>query len=100
MPQLVMVRYEVRPTRPPTTIGWCARSMTSWLGPSAVAQVCHLRHGRRRERRPPGRDRHEPGQLRDVAAFRRFREGLADRVVAPPTNSPLRRVGSYRVLDG
>lgn len=40
------------------------------------------------------------GQLRDVAAFRRFREGLADRVVAPLTNTPLRQVGGYRVFDG
>lgn len=39
------------------------------------------------------------GELRDVAAFRRFREGLADRVVAPLTNTPLRQVGSYRVFD-
>ena len=39
------------------------------------------------------------GELRDVAAFRRFREGLAGRVVAPLTNTPLRRVGSYRVFD-
>jgi hypothetical protein len=40
------------------------------------------------------------GELRDVAAFRRFREGLADRVVAPLTNTSLRQVGSYRVFDG
>jgi hypothetical protein len=39
------------------------------------------------------------GELRDIAAFRRFREGLADRVVAPLSNTPLRRVGSYRVFD-
>jgi hypothetical protein len=39
------------------------------------------------------------GELRDVAAFRRFREGLANRVVAPLSNTPLRQVGSYRILD-
>ena len=39
------------------------------------------------------------GELRDVAAFRAFREGLADRVVAPLTNTPLRQVGAYRVFD-
>ena len=41
----------------------------------------------------------EQGELRDVEAFRRFREGLADRTVAPLVNTPMRRVGSYRVLD-
>jgi len=41
----------------------------------------------------------ERGQLRDVAAFRRFREGLADRLVAPHANTPLRQVGGYRVFD-
>ncbi len=40
------------------------------------------------------------GELRDVAAFRAFREGLAHRVVAPLINTPLRQVGSYRVFDG
>ncbi len=40
------------------------------------------------------------GELRDLAAFRAFREGLADRVVAPLANTPLRQVGSYRVFDG
>jgi hypothetical protein len=40
----------------------------------------------------------EGGELRDVAAFRRFREGLADRVVAPLSNTPMRKVGSYRVF--
>ena len=39
------------------------------------------------------------GELRDVAAFRAFREGLADRVVAPLANTPLRQVGSYRIFD-
>jgi hypothetical protein len=41
----------------------------------------------------------ERGQLRDLSAFRRFRAGLADRVVAPLTNTPLRQVGGYRVFD-
>jgi hypothetical protein len=38
--------------------------------------------------------------LEDVAAFARFQEGLADRLVAPPVVSRLRRVGSYRVFGG
>jgi hypothetical protein len=37
-------------------------------------------------------------QLSDVAAFRRFREGLDDRLVAPAAFDHLRRVGSYRVF--
>lgn len=39
------------------------------------------------------------GELRDVAAFRRFREGLADRAVAPPINTPLRQLGRHRIFD-
>jgi hypothetical protein len=41
----------------------------------------------------------EPGtELADVAAFARFKQGLADRTVAPPIRTPLRVLGSYRML--
>jgi hypothetical protein len=41
-------------------------------------------------------DGHNP--LADVAAFARFQDGIADRLVAPATVTPLRRIGSYRVF--
>lgn len=37
--------------------------------------------------------------LEDVSAFARFQEELGDRVVAPPTFTTMRRVGSYGVFD-
>lgn len=36
--------------------------------------------------------------LAGVVAFARFKDELGDRAVAPPTFTPLRRIGSYRVL--
>jgi hypothetical protein len=39
-------------------------------------------------------------RLGDVTAFARFKQGLGDRVVAPPVRSELRLLGSYRILGG
>ena len=43
-------------------------------------------------------DGHNP--LAEVAAFARFQDGIGDRLVADPTVTPLRRIGSYRVFGG
>jgi hypothetical protein len=37
--------------------------------------------------------------LNDVAAFAGFQQELGDRVVAPPTFTTLRPIGSYRMFD-
>jgi len=41
-------------------------------------------------------DGHNP--LADAAAFADFQEGLGERLVAPPTVTQLRRIGSYEVF--
>ncbi len=100
MASFVMVRYEVEPGQVAeneelvrAVYAELAETQPSWLRYATFAledgvSFVHLA--------VIDEDR---GQLRDVAAFRRFREGLIDRVVAPLTNTRLRQVGGYRVFD-
>ncbi len=98
MTSLVMVRYQVTPSRVmeneelvrqvfdelavtrPTGLGYATFALEDGVSFVHLASL------------GPGRE------LADVTAFARFKRGLGDRAVAPPIRDPLRVVGSYRLL--
>jgi hypothetical protein len=98
MASLVMVRYEVAPDRvtenevlirqvfdelattQPPGLGYATFLLEDGVSFVHIASL------------EPGRE------LADVAAFARFKRGLGDRAVAPPIRTPMRLVGSYRLL--
>jgi hypothetical protein len=102
MGSLVMVRYEVKPDRAADNEA-LVRAVYDELaatGPAGLSYVTfaledgvgfvHIAVNDSDDGRSP---------LEGVAAFARFQEGLGDRLVAPPTFTPIRTVGSYRVFD-
>jgi hypothetical protein len=98
----VMVRYEVKPDRA-TENEELVRAVYAELADTQPAGLSyatvvlddgvsfiHLASVDTEDGRNP---------LSDIAAFDRFQEELGDRVVAPPTFTTLRPVGSYRMFD-
>jgi hypothetical protein len=101
MASLVMVRYEVAPDRAkenevlvrqvfdelavtaPPGLGYATFVLEDGVSFVHIASL------------DPGIER---TALADVTAFARFKKGLGDRAIDPPVRSPLRLVGSYRML--
>jgi hypothetical protein len=103
MASLVMVRYQVAPGRAsenevlvrqvfdelavtePAGLGYATFVLEDRVSFVHIASLA------------PGSER---TALAEVAAFARFKQGLSDRAVEPPVRSPLRLIGSYRMLGG
>ena len=95
MTTTTVVRYRVHPGQADRNAGSSAPSTTS------CARTARPASRTRRYRLEDGTFVHvaeeeHPGQLREVAAFRAFREGLDDRCAEPLVRMGAERVGAYR----
>ena len=96
----VMVRYTVKPEQVAAN-EQLVRDVYEELArvrPDGLP-LRHVQARRRRQLRPPRDARGRENPLPQVAAFRRFQEGIRDRCDEPPVVAELDEVGSFR-FDG
>ena len=94
MTDITVVRYRVLPGREDENAG-LVRDVYRELAATAPPDVAYATHLLEDGTFLHVAELADPGALRRLAAFRHFREGLADRVAEPPVFAAAERLGAY-----